>query len=464
VTSDPPLTQRLTSRLHQSFVELDSVHLSVLRQQATSLNRVEELHRTLDKHQEQRELDAVDQLADRILHLVQSGAFERLSPREARAAARMIGSLAPRDMASLVRAHPAVASNFVEAFFQRWDDLDALPTRSSYAELVVRTTYELPFMQLVNRGRVVTSSGPELVAAAAPRGNGRVLGEWLAAQRLSLRWSFTAHVVANIVARTVHEHGLERFWEDFDGYPALAGLVLPALERPGGRWFSSTGPNTKRGSLRARASVTAIIMDVLHRNGQGFSDELVTALLDSELGDPRLPPESLGWQHVRRLVPNAYDALLKDLIREDLSLFFEHAMHDSARRDFWLLYIKAIRRTVCVLARDTHDYLTRQLAGSTTDLRGALGRVRKFAGSANVSAFCLYFDDIVVVEFSHTGHAAYIYPRAAFDAKIEPKLAEGRIRNETDLKLRNVRMDDIQHRGNWELKAHWLLQLYGVIR
>ena len=464
MTTSFPLMAALASRLQQSEAELDSVHLGVLRQQAEAMKQLDALHRFVDSHHEQRELASIAELRERILQLVRSGAVDRLSPREARAAARMIGLLSPRELATLLRARPAVAGNFVAEFFRRWDDLDSMPTRREYAELVVRSGHLLPFMETAGQGKVVTSDGPEHVALAAPRGDGHALAEWLQRQGLSLRWSFTAHVVANVVTRTIHDHGVGRFFRDFGGHPELAGLVLPPLERPGGRWFFSQVPAAKRGSLRARSWVVAMMLNVVHRAGKGFPDELVAALLDSELGDPRVPPESLGWQEVKRHVPAACNALLEELIREDLSLFFEHAMDDMSRRNFWLLYIKSIRRTVCVLEGGTYKDLRRQLEGSTTDVRAALSRVRKFAGTATVSAFCLFFSEVVVVEFSKLGHAAYIYSRADFDRHIEPRLANGAIENETGLKHRGIRLDSIVHHMNWELRAHRILLDHGVTR
>jgi len=115
-----------------------------------------------------------------------------------------------------------------------------------------------------------------------------------------------------------------------------------------------------------------------------------------------------------------------------------------------------------VLTRDKHEELRVQLAGSSGEVRAALSRLRRFAGAASVSAFCFYFDHVVVVEFSHTGNAAYIYRRADFDAQIEPEFAAGRIKTERDLKRSQLRVGDIKHFVGWEEKAHHLLHRYGV--
>ena len=458
------MIQGLRERLRESSVQLDAVHAAVLRRRDAVAARVEQHHRRVDAANEQRTAASLEEFRERVTHLVRTDQFDRLTPREARAGARMFGILTSREMAALLRARREVASVFVEEFFRSWDALAELPTRSSFAELVVKEQSGLPFMKLVPKGQLVTPAGPSLVASGVPRTSVAELVRWLGTNNLPMRWSFTANVAALVVSWMIIERGVERVWQELEGEPELAAAVLPPLERVGGSWFFQTPAVRKSGSTAARAMVVGAILHALDQAGRDLPDSIVSGLLDSDFGDPRVPPESPGWRHVRTHAPAAYAKFLENLIREDLTLFFAHAMNDDARRAFWLLYLKAIRRTVCVLGGTTFTSLKSQLAGAKGEVRAALGRVRKFSGSASVSAFCLYFDHVVIVEFSDTGNAAYIYRRSDFDANIEPRIASGKIRNEKDLKSKTLRLGDIKHYVGWEHKAHWLLREYGVHR
>jgi len=453
----------MRERLERSLAGLGAAHVAVLQRQAKVLAFIEEQHRRFEIEQEHRELSSMADLHERVMSLVRRGDYAALTTREARIAARMIGAFEPREHAALLRARPEVASTFVEEFFRRWDDMETLRNRSSFAELVVKQTHLLPFMQLAPRGQLVTAEGPRLVASAAPRANLANIAPWLRAQGLAPRWAFTGHVVALVVIWSLFERGFDAVWHELSEHIDVAGLILPPLTQDNGQWFFTTPPSTRSGSTPARAMVVSTILHVFFEANRALPESLVTGLLDSDFGDPRVPPESAGWQRVRSHAPTAYAKFLEDLIREDLTLFFDHAMHDDARRNFWLLYLKAIRRTVCVLAPATYDMLTRQLGGAQGELRAALTRVRKFAGTASVNAFCLYFDHLVVVEFSQKPNAAYLYRRSDFDRRIEPRLANNTIGTEKDLKLGKP-LDKITHHVNWERRAHAILHEHGVQR
>ena len=458
------MMQRLRERLRESDAQLEAVHAAVVRRRDLVSALVDEQHRRVDAASEQHTLASLEELRERVVHLVQSGRFDELSSREARAGARMIGPLHPHEMAALLRARREVASVFVEEFFRSWEALSEHPMRSSFAELVVAQPSSLPFMKVVAKGQLVTLAGPSLLASQAPRKTLADCVRWLDDSGLPLRWSFSSLVVALLVGWMIRERGIEPVWQELEAAPDVAAAVLPPLEREGGRWFFQTPPVRRSGCTTARAMVVAMLLRTLEESKRELPDAFVSGLLDSEFGDPRVPPESLGWRRVKELAPQGYGKFLENLIREDLTLFFAHAMNENARRDFWLLYLKAIRRTVCVLGGATFTSLKQQLAGAKGEVRAALRRVRKFSGSTSVSAFCLYFDHVVVVEFSDTGNAAYIYRRADFDANIEPRLARGQIRNEKDLKSKTLRIDKIHHSGGWEYKAHVALHQCGVFR
>jgi hypothetical protein len=189
----------------------------------------------------------------------------------------------------------------------------------------------------------------------------------------------------------------------------------------------------------------------------------VAALLDSEFGDPRLLPMSEGWRTVERFDEKAFGAFLVTLNKQDLAFFFEHAMKEPRRRDFWLRYVHRMRHTTCILASSTFADLRTRLEGGNEAATAVLRRARKFAsGSNQTSAFCMYFERIVVVEFSEVGHAAYVFERDLFERSVAPAIAANRIRTPSDIKSHPNRAR-INHAQRWEGRAHEVLQSEGVI-
>ena len=125
------LLERLHARLTESEAQLDSIHVVVLRRQTALVALLDAEQRRLEADREQRALTTLEDLRERVVSLVQRNLFDQLSPREARAGARMIGPIAAPQLAALIRARPEVASVFVEEFFRSWDIVGTMPTRSS---------------------------------------------------------------------------------------------------------------------------------------------------------------------------------------------------------------------------------------------------------------------------------------------------------------------------------------------
>lgn len=458
------LLQSLQARLEKSTSMFNALHLSVMREQANVIKLVDEQLLRLDGAIEQRALAEVAAVRDRVLALARANQLDRLTTREARAALRMMGALHPNDVAKVLKLRPELMRVYVEEIFRSWDDVNRLALRSLYAQLAVNAPNVFPFMALVARGELLRPEGAHPIASRAPRTTLAHIAEWLRAQGLKTRWAFTAQVLTLLLAWMLDEQDFGAVWQQLAKEPDLAKAILPPLQRPGGRWFFPAVPSTKAGSTVARSMFVAAILNLFYQRKKALPESIQTALLDSDLGDPRMLPESFGWQTVRKHAPEPYARFLEDLVREDLTLFFDHAMNDQSRRKFWLRYIKSIRRTVCVLGRSTFDQLTSKLTASSNEVKASLSRVKQFSSSASVSAFCLYFDHIVVVEFSDTGNAAYVYQRTAFDSHFEARLLKGKIRNEKDLKDAMLRIDDIKHFRGWETRADELLGFHGVRR
>lgn len=452
----------LQARLQESLNLLTGLEASAARRVEATRSALDVRAASLADLQEHRAAQAFEEVRAAVLEKVAHERFADLTPREARTAAKMMASLTPGAMWKLLWNRSELWPTFAETMFRQWDVTQALPTRREYAALLDGAPAEVSFLRGdIPPQSLASPAGPRLLAQASL---GRSIAESerkLLDRGFSPRWGFTAHCLVEVAGQFLAHMGHDAVWGELAAQPHLATALLPPPSRGDARWFFAGRPSTARGSGIARASFVALALQNLKREKRGVDDGLAAALLDSELGDPRIPPESAGWQVVRERSPEAYADFLEQLVREDLTLFFEHAMNEPARRKFWLAYIKSIRRTVCVLGPETARDLRRRLAGSSAEVRASLERVRQFSTQRGVSAFCLYFDTHVVVEFSDTGNAAYVYARSDFDKRIEPTLMANRLRAHDDLKT-SSRVDRILHTSGWQAGARALLQKYGV--
>ncbi len=140
-------------------------------------------------------------------------------------------------------------------------------------------------------------------------------------------------------------------------------------------------------------------------------------LLESELRDPLGPDaHQQRWRDVAAVAIDEYQALLGRLARNDIEFFFRDAHGSDAkeRGQFWLRYLGSVTRTKCFLSRKDRDAVRTLERASDPEFRMALQRAGRVA-SGDSSAFIMWFDDLVVVEFSRTGNATYVCSRAAFD-------------------------------------------------
>jgi hypothetical protein len=255
----------------------------------------------------------------------------------------------------------------------------------------------------------------------------------------------------------------------------LEAMLLPRVRRVTGSDLKSWSSEVHRPArIRSVTYANAVFIAALLRAAARSAADanhwsvFTESLLRSDFGDPRVPPESPGWTEVKRVDRTSYDMFLEALISEDLEIFFAHAMQDPRRRQFWLRYLKSVRRTVCILDNVTHERLSRQFAGADKKMSAALSRARRFAKRGRTAipqAFCLYFDTCVVVEFSQTGNAAFIYSRDDFERTFERDVRIGALEGPEDLKHQSLRLERIIHQGpNWEQNADEKLHRLGIQR
>jgi EH_Signature domain len=210
-------------------------------------------------------------------------------------------------------------------------------------------------------------------------------------------------------------------------------------------------------------SIDQIIMSKSAARDSTFRKQLVEYIRTDQnslgrLGDPRLRQNMPKW---RNLSPEAGQRFLSWLAEEYIHFFFNTILpddnHNRRRKDFWLRYYRSIRDfEVAVSDRDLETlrrhFLNRQLP--------LFSRVNDFTASAFLMRFSGAGRDYVIVEFSETGHAAYIHEWDQF------KTFAGSLRaTRFDLKrqLKNPsKVERVLHVGGWERSAHNLLSSIGI--
>ena len=175
-------------------------------------------------------------------------------------------------------------------------------------------------------------------------------------------------------------------------------------------------------------------------------------LLESELRDPLGPDAHVQhWRDVDAVAHDEYQALLGRLARNDIEFFFRDAHGSDAkeRGQFWLQYLGSVTRTKCFLSRKDRDAVRTLERANDPEFRMALQRAGSVT-SGDSSAFIMWFDDNVVVEFSRTGNATYVYSRSAFDGL--RKIWESRDIDAPDSLKRKAQGRSLSHHSGWQAK------------
>ena len=87
------------------------------------------------------------------------------------------------------------------------------------------------------------------------------------------------------------------------------------------------------------------------------------------------------------------------------------------RGQFWLRYLRQIRRTKSYLGADERNRLKPLADGGSDDsYKRALKRAGRLNDAPGTSVFVLWFERVVIVEFSKTGNASYVYDRTGYQS------------------------------------------------
>lgn len=443
----------LRAKVEEANTATTSITSTLLRERHQISRQLEVSLRKLGTLVEARE-QGTQELHGRVLDAFKRQQFEPLSPRERRYAAKQFSHARPAEMQALLGSHPSLWPTFSSECFRQYEQLTSAPEFSAYQRLLSLAPDTIGFLHQFGRPQDIAGiHGPSIVARSVIGTDLTSAREQIHRRGFDATWAYSAIALA-AWTRLRADNGatFAELWDPIARDPIAEAMLLP---RQNGKraWFGTAErPSRVRGAVAANAMyVSALVRSAsAHPNGASNWARFAEGLLASEFKDPRIPPESRGWQKLKEFDEGAYRGFLEHLISEDLQLFFEHAMDDKRRKRFWLQYLGAIRRTVCVLAPSTHSRLTQTFAGAEKKLAAAMSRARRFA-SGDVSAFCLYFDRYVIVEFSASGNAGQIYDRGIFEQNLERSVYGGGAKSAADLKSERLRRDRILHHAHkWE--------------
>ena len=254
-------------------------------------------------------------------------------------------------------------------------------------------------------------------------------------------------------------------WKAVEEDRLLEAMLLPARRPLGASWFASPRDHSRptvEGCLEAQARfAAALVRNEKVRPSSAGSIPWRMIFFESEFRDPREfadareHPETPGWQRVRALEPSAYDAFLDSLLGEDVSLFFSSVEMDPERKAFWKQYVGAASSSMFFLSPPTLARLEKQFSGADAGVRSVLRRARRLR-DGRVDAFALKFGRSVIVEFSETGNALYLYESRVFD-----EFSNARLRI-PDLKRKDLGGRAFNHSKNWTTNLKLELRHYGI--
>ena len=389
----------------------------------------------------------------RVVALVRAQRFGELTLRETRYASTLFDVFTPGELLTLLRSRPLGWRHLMTRCMREWERFCAIGGRSGYAPMFAEAPVGAFRVEVGMSAAALLGEGGVAVFGQALHevSDGRVLVEFLNRSRLSWRWELTAYVVQQWVLHRRWAAGWSETLSIVFGTEEVRCALLPAKV--------GDVASRVRSTLKVHSNIVATLLEDGIKGAllpRPAFDKVIAYLLESRFGDPRVPPMSEAWQSVRERKPKAFAALLQLLVRDDLRFFFNIVQGNRERLEFWEEYLPTLQATLCVLDPAAYERVESPLrATANPALTGALSRVKRASGGgARVQAFCLFFMDIVVVEFSETGHAAYVYPRGVFEQRILPAVHAG-VTSTTELKQDSWVDWRIRHQSGWQERTRW---------
>lgn len=201
-------------------------------------------------------------------------------------------------------------------------------------------------------------------------------------------------------------------------------------------------------------AISSLILSESARRSESFQRALRSYVQNHKrLGDPRVRESSLNW---RSIAPEAAQRYLSWLARDSIIFFFNTILPNNnenrRRKDFWLRYHDRIRDfQVGVSEADAWKVKASQKNSELLYYSHVF--------HPTTSAFLMKFEGyggghFLVVEFSETGNAAYIFRFAAFEAQGVTMRTH---RFDLNRHLKFDKTHRIIHNGDWEPKASYKL-------
>lgn len=365
-------------------------------------------------------------------------------------------------LARLLDASPALAQCAARTCFMYWPHYIREPWGVEY-ESILQAYSTKTQLSLLSGSRIPTYEllarkvpGAETALAARLSSAGLVDAYEQLKMQFGVRdsWLLSSSVMnAWLVARLQRGASLDEPLQQILVHERLRALMLPQAK-------DVAGPSV-RTNITAQAQTIATFLGAAFSGSSLLAHRTLATLTDfllkSTFDDPRSPLRSQGWEEVNRLYEEGFRRLLASLCEQDLDVFFKHAMHEPDRHRFWLDYLPELERTGCVLDRALRKRLDAKLH-KLPELRGAIERTYPFSAASDVQAFYLVFRTLVVVEFSHSGNAAYVYPRVFFEKEIEHLIRKGTMGGASGLKKwPREAVHRIVHHNSWQMDtAAWL--------
>ena len=347
-------------------------------------------------------------------------------------------------------------NGFVQAYFGQWRSME----NPEAVEKLIQN-------MLVNGGLLRRSKILDLWRNSVflfSQEASRRLGKIILKDRKSVQQSCAEYCIdiSSPLASAAHEYAAAAAAEELVQRDSRTGNEFALKEL---QWISA---HLLTPSLKPDAYRQAMSKLIVSRMAEGilpFQSSLVGLVhTDERLGDPRLAYFAPNW----RTIPEARERFLAWLAKETLQFFFDTLVprNDTNRRraEFWLEYAKKqgkIKDFQVAVSEEDRPKVRASRAKAIPSFSSLTG--------GQTSAFLMIFEgygtEYVVIEFSETKNAAYIYDRKVFEAR-GITIRSNSFHLTDDLKRIVAAQDRIWHRTNtierWEIKARRQLADLGI--
>lgn len=346
-------------------------------------------------------------------------------------------------------------NGFVQAYFKEWRNMD----EPHNAENLILNMLANGRIQRKSRLIDLWRSSPFLFSAEASH----IIGHAIVKNRKSLQIACGEYGIDinSGLASQIQEEAAAAAVSELIRRDVRVGPEVALKEL---KWLSD---NLITPSLSAKSYRLAMAKLISSRFAEGlpaFQSALVSLIHNDErLGDPRLATYAPNW---RTMPQEARDKFLAWLAKETLQFFFDTLVprNDENRRraDFWIAYAnKGKIRDFQVAVSDEDHYKIRT---SRAKIIPNYSTISKGNASAFLMVFAGYGTEYVIIEFSETGNAAYIYERTRFES-IGVTIRSYSFHLTDDLKRQDDAIDRIVHRDGrerWEKRASRQLAEQGI--